>query len=109
MLGICWILEWTDFLFCCISCLQLFLVLVGIWQEFLGRVTLVPQQVFFFCVVGVEANAPEDIVPLIVDKFNARSECFGVLDPITASVISWECFPNSLCPLSMVEGRLLLC
>ena len=39
--------------------------------------------------------ALEDVVPLIIDEFDAASKCIGVLDPITCPVATRECFPSS--------------
>ena len=38
--------------------------------------------------------APEDIVPLIVDKFDASSKCLRVLDPVASPAVTRECFPS---------------
>ena len=47
-----------------------------------------------FCEVGVDSVAPEDVVPLVVDKFDASFKYVGILDLITLPAVTREHFPS---------------
>ena len=69
-------------------------VLSGVQQDFQTDYFWFFDELVTFCEVGVGSVTPEDVVPLIVNEFDASPKYVGVLDPITLSVVTREHFPS---------------